>query len=111
MKVSPFVLLLTGFVIWSGAFLLLYGVQATGCHLDWHQIDVGPTSALRLLLAVMLVIVLALIGGLHWFATRALTEPQTDEVRLLHKIGGMLQAAALVATLITYGGVMWLTLC
>lgn len=111
MKVSPFALVLTGFVIWSGAFLLLYGVQATGCHLGWHQVDVGPTSALRLLLGFMLVAILALIGGLHWITTRALTEPQTDEVRLLHKIAGMLHAAALVATLITYGGVMWLTLC
>ena len=111
MKVSPFVLLLTGFVIWSGAFLLLYGMQATGCHFGWHQIDVGPTSALRLLLATILVLVLLLIGGLHWYAKRVLGEPQTDEAKLLLKIAGMLQAAALVSTLITYGGVMWLTLC
>lgn len=111
MKLSPFVLLLTGFVIWSGAFLLLYGVQATGCHLGWHQLDVGPTSALRLVLAFMLIVTLGLIGGLHWYATRELTEPQTDEARLLHKIAGMLHVAALVATVITYGGVMWLTLC
>lgn len=111
MKVSPFVLLLTGFVIWSGAFLLLYGVQATGCHLGWHRLDVGPISALRLLLAVMLAATVGLIGGLHWYATRELTVPQTDEARLLRTIASMLQVAALVATVITFFGVMWLTLC
>ncbi|MBC2773657.1 hypothetical protein H6M51_12350 [Rhizobium sp. AQ_MP] len=111
MKVSPFVLLLTGFVIWSGAFLLLYGVQATGCHLGWHRLDVGPISALRLLLAVMLAATVGLIGGLHWYATRELTEPETDEARLLRTIAGMLQVAAMVATVITFFGVMWLTLC
>ncbi|MFN7125916.1 MAG: hypothetical protein ACK4M8_08530 [Allorhizobium sp.] len=111
MKAPAFVLLLTGFVIWAGAFLLLYAAQATGCHLGWHRIEVGPISGLRLILAAMLVLVLALIGGLHWYGQRALGEPQTDEAKLLMKIGGMLQAAALVSTLITYGGVLWLTLC
>ncbi len=111
MKVSPFVLLLIGFVVWSAAFLMLYGAQATGCHLGWHRIDVGPISALRLLLVAMLLGTLALIGGLHRIATKGLPEPQTEEETGLRKIGGMLQAAALVATLITYGGVLWLTLC
>lgn len=111
MKISPFLLLLTGFVIWSGAFLGLYGAQATGCHLGWHQVEIGPISALRLLLAVMLVATVLLIAGLHVIAARSLGEPQSENARLLIKIGGMLQAAALVATVITYGGVMWLTLC
>lgn len=111
MKAPAFVLLLTGFVIWAGAFLLLYAAQATGCHLGWQRIEFGPFSALRLLLAAMLVLVLALIGGLHWYGKRALGEPQTDEAKLLTKIAGILQAAALVSTLITYGGVLWLTLC
>jgi hypothetical protein len=111
MKAPTFALLLTGFVTWSGAFLLLYGAQATGCRLGWHEIIIGPTSALRLLLAAMLVGTLALIGGLHWYARRTLDPPKTDEAEMLIKIAGMLQAAALVATFITYGGVFWLTLC
>lgn len=111
MKAPTFPLLLTGFVIWSGAFLLLYGAQATGCHLGWHEMKIGPTSALRLLLAAMLVATLALIGGLHLYAKKTLEEPVTDEAKLLRKIAAMLQVAALVATLITYGGVFWLTLC
>ena len=34
------VLLLAGFTVWSGGFVLLYGLQALGCAYDWayHRI-------------------------------------------------------------------------
>lgn len=108
---SPFLLMLAGFVMWSAAFLLLYATQATGCHLGWHQITVGPTSGLRLLLLAIFVIVLALMGRLFWSTKAALNQPQQDESRSLIQIAVMLQFAAVVATLITYAGVSWLMLC
>ena len=68
MKAPVFVLLLTGFVIWAGAFLLLYAAQATGCHLGWHRIEFGPISGLRLLLAVMLVVVNTVSALVHLYS-------------------------------------------
>lgn len=111
MKAPSFVLLLSGFVIWSGAFLLLYAIQATGCHLGWHQIQIGPISALRLLLVAILFVLLALVGWLVWHTSKVPRGQAAEEVRVLSEITRMLQIAALASTVIVYAGVVWLTLC
>lgn len=111
MKTSPFLLLLAGFAVWSAAFLVLYAVQATGCHLGWHRIDIGPTSALRWLLIIILLLVLALLAGLLWLTRTARNRLRSAETAPLMQIAMSLQAAAFVATVITYGGVSWLMLC
>jgi ABC-type xylose transport system permease subunit len=111
MKAPSFALLLAGFVVWSGAFLLLYAVQATGCHLGWHQVEVGPSSALRLLLVAIFLLVLTLLVWLVWHTKAQQNRLQTEEFKLLLQIAVLLQLAALCATMINYGGVLWLTLC
>jgi ABC-type xylose transport system permease subunit len=111
MKAPSFALLLAGFVVWSGAFLLLYAVQATGCHLGWHEIQIGPSSALRLLLVSLFLLVLTLMGWLVWYTRAQRNRLEAEEFKSLLQIASLLQLAALVATLINYGGVLWLTLC
>jgi heme/copper-type cytochrome/quinol oxidase subunit 2 len=110
MRVSPFIQILTGFIIWSAAFLLLYATQATGCHLGWHELDIGPVSVLRLLLTTIFVLVLALLGGLFWSA-RQVKDSSADRSETLTQIATTVHIAAIVSTLITFSGLFWLTLC
>ncbi|MDH4441590.1 MAG: hypothetical protein QE284_14530 [Rhizobium sp.] len=110
MKIFPMAGLLAGFILWSGLFLSLYGVQATGCKLGWHQIAIGPISLLRLLLSGLL---LTGMAGLYMMATRWLRadgDADPERQRLL-QIARMLHAAAVAATLLTFAGIVWLTLC
>lgn len=111
MKAPSFALLLSGFVIWSGAFLLLYAIQATGCHLGWHQIQIGPISALRLLLVAILLMLLVVVGWLVWHTSKPRRDQGAEEIRILSEITRLLQIAALASTVIVYAGVAWLTLC
>lgn len=106
----PFTLILTGFIIWSAAFLVLYGTQATGCRLGWHEVEIGPASALRWLLATMVVLVLALLVGLFRSA-RIGGGSDMDAPDTLRQIVSAVHLAAIVSTFITYSGVFWLTLC
>lgn len=111
MKAFPFAGLLAGFILWSGMFLVLYGVQATGCKLGWHQIAIGPISLLRLLLSCLL---LASIGLLYGMATHWL-RPAADETRgeqhVLLRIAMLVHVAAAAATFVTFMGIFWLSLC
>ncbi|MEZ0170356.1 hypothetical protein [Microvirga sp. TS319] len=51
---SPSLLLLVaGFGIWSSAFASLYAANAIGCASGWQNVDVGPISLNRLVLAVL----------------------------------------------------------
>lgn len=111
MKTFPFAGLLAGFILWSGAFLLLYAVQATGCKLGWQEIAVGPISLLRLLLSALLLSTLGLLyaAALLWLRP-ALDATEGDRHRLL-RIAKLVHLAAAVATLLTFGGIFWLSLC
>ncbi|THV20207.1 hypothetical protein [Peteryoungia ipomoeae] len=111
MKAPSFTFLLSGFLVWSVGFLLLYGVQATGCHLGWHEVPIGPISALRLILLALLAAMLALIGALVWHATKARRTAQSENIGILADIARLLQIAALASTVLVYAGVAWLTLC
>ncbi|TPP05454.1 hypothetical protein [Rhizobium glycinendophyticum] len=111
MKGHPFAGLLAGFVIWSAAFLLLYGVQATGCKLGWHETPLGPTSLLRGTLSGMVLTTFALFYLMerHWL--KPATGAPEDERRRLLQISRLANFTAAAATLVTFAGIFWLTLC
>lgn len=111
MRTFPFVGLLAGFTLWSGAFLLLYAMQATGCKLGWHEVPLGPTSLLRIVLSGVLLSALALF---YLMAKRWLrpTEDATDDERQhLLSISARVHLAATASTLMTFAGIFWLSLC
>ncbi|MBR0556905.1 hypothetical protein J5J10_14550 [Ciceribacter sp. L1K23] len=101
---NPFIALLAGFVVWSAAFLFLYGLQATGCHLGWHTVDFGGISLLRVLLLVSLI---ATIGTL--LVIRLRLRP-AGETGLLARIVNLANLAAVISTF-CFVGVAWLTMC
>ena len=110
MRVSPFIQILAGFIIWAAAFLLLYATQATGCHLGWQALDVGPVSVLRLSLTGIFLLVLVLLAGLYRYARQA-SGSSVDKTETLTQIATAVHIAAIVSTLITCSGLFWLTLC
>lgn len=108
MKPQPvFSLLLAGFLLWSAAFLGLYGVQATGCRLGWDTITIwGSVSLLRLLLVVGLILSLIAMGLLLAGIRRLqIVGNFTREVAVY------LTVAAFISSIVTFFGILWLTLC
>lgn len=66
---SALMLLVAGFTLWSGAFVLLYGVQALGCAYGWpHH---------RLVLIATYLASLAPLGWLAFWRPDRSGEPQT----------------------------------
>lgn len=111
MRTFPFVGLLAGFTLWSGTFLLLYALQATGCKLGWQEIPLGPISLLRIVLSGVLLSALAL---LYLIARRWLQpskEASDDDRHLILRISGLVHLAAAASTLVTFLGIFWLSLC
>ena len=111
MRAFPFVGLLAGFTVWSGAFLLLYALQATGCKLGWQDVAIGPISLLRIILVCVLLSVLALfyLIAKQWLQP---VKGKTDDTRqFLLRIAGLVHLAAAASTLVTFAGIFWLSLC
>lgn len=111
MRAFPFVGLLAGFVLWSVAFLVLYAVQATGCKLGWHLVSVGPASLLRLVLSGLLIVTLALLYVIDVRCLRPASGASDGERRLIMRVSKIVHIAAGAATLLTFAGIFWLTLC
>lgn len=57
-----------GWIVWSSAFVSLYGAQGLGCSLGWTSARIGSMNALTLALALLW---LAHLGLLAWLTSRA----------------------------------------
>ncbi|RUT34885.1 hypothetical protein EMQ25_02710 [Arsenicitalea aurantiaca] len=119
MSTSPvpairFWLLLLGFIAWSGAFVLLYGMLSVGCAAGWHLQMVGPMSLQRLMLVGLFILSLAGIGLLTfvqyrgWKARRRERPAPND---FLIAGGFFASLAALGATAFTFAPVVALSPC
>lgn len=90
-------LLISGFAIWSAAFLGIYAVQAIGC-----AIEVAPSLLRGTLIALTVISVLA-CAGVVWVAL------QWKGMLRLSAICAAV--AALAATALTFSGVLWMQMC
>jgi hypothetical protein len=98
--------LVAGFAVWCSALVVLYALHAIGCAFAWSA---GP---LRLALAVVLLVHLIVIGWMWRDLARAGPDPvfgQTDT--FLHMAVAWTVIAAFVATVLTLGPSLLLTLC
>jgi hypothetical protein len=91
--------LAAGFVLWSSAFIALYGIQAVGCAYDW------PLVLHRAALGLVLVAHLAALGLLIAKA------PRERERQFLADVTVWTLWAALAATVLTYSPALALTAC
>lgn len=104
--------LAAGFLVWSAAFVVLYGLHALGCAWGWDARAAGPTSLLRLVLVGAWVGHLALLVLLVLLARRLAGAAGAGEgPRLLAQATLVLSLAALVATLWTGLPVIAYPLC
>lgn len=91
--------LVAGFTLWATAFIALYTIQAVGCAFAW------PDLLHRGALGVALAVHLLAIGGL------IVKAPRGPERRFLASVTLFTLWAALVATVVTYGPALVLTIC
>ncbi|WEX10903.1 hypothetical protein [Chelativorans sp. AA-79] len=113
-KVVPFAMLLAGFVLWSFAFVVLYGIQATGCRLGWQSIEVmGPVTLQRTVLVILFLGFLTahfvLFRGLQ--SSRREAPEEVDSPAFTRQAGAQLALAALGAAAFCFAGVFWLSAC
>lgn len=108
----PLVAIVAGFAIWSLIFLMLYGVQATGCHLVGDDRAPGGHGPLRIVLigSLLLSLLAVLIPYIAW-RRQGRGKPGDDTASFAREVAGYVWLAAIIATPFCFGGVIWLTLC
>jgi len=115
MKVPPLLSIIAGFAMWSVLFLLLYGAQATGCHLAGGEPSAmaGPYPALRWTVMVLAALGTTAVMLLSWKKRTTRPDPSKvdDLTDFTREVSRYVWLGAAVATPITFIGVISLTLC
>lgn len=109
----PVLAITAGFTAWSVLFLALYGAQATGCRLGWHETELGVGLSVQR--AVLVALLAAGLAGLAllWTRLRAQqpVEHRSDGAGFLAAVASQAGLAALGAAAFCFAGVLWLTAC
>jgi hypothetical protein len=101
--------LVAGLLVWSSAFVALYGLHAVGCGLGWHEPG-QFLSLLRLVLVAVWVVHLAALAWLVAWYHRAAPGPERGKA-FLRLAAWTLALVGLGATLWTGAPVALLELC
>ncbi|UEM22884.1 hypothetical protein JL100_009110 [Skermanella mucosa] len=97
-------LLVTGFLLWSSAFVVLYGVQGLGCRLGWDDVGLGPVSLNRGALLAVWALHVGLIAAMAAIQVRRRSADRGAADRgtaFIDRAGLALTFCALVATIWT----------
>ena len=103
--------LVIGFVLWSTAFVALYGLHALGCAWNWGENGGSWTNALRMALTGVWGVHLALIGLLIPYLRRRRSHASKERAATLHTVALALTVAALIATIWIGIPVLMLPIC
>ena len=113
MMQHPLIWTTVGFILWSALFIILYAVQATGCHLGWHQVlFIGELSLLRVVMLLLLSV--AFVMSLLVYRQAKLSQVASDDGRtrsFFLEVGTYVWFAALAAIPLCFAGVGLLKLC
>ena len=114
-EIRPLVLVISGFLLWSAAFLAIYGAQAAGCSLGWDaRMLFGAVSVQRALLLVLFALVLvghaALVMRLNG-RTGPVETADAETADFMRTAARRLALIAAAASIVGFGGVVWLTGC
>jgi hypothetical protein len=110
----PFLMLLSGFVLWSVAFVVLYAVQALGCRLAWDGISLAGPLGLHRAVLVGLFAAFAVLQVLLYLLLRKSPKAvhrETGPRLFAAQAAAHLGLVALGAAIFTFAGVSWLTTC
>jgi hypothetical protein len=109
---APVAVLLAGFVLWSAVFVLLYAVQATGCRLGWHTVEVlGSVTVQRAVLVLLFLAAIAVHVALYLILRERAAPDGRRWSIFAGEAGELLALAALGASLFCFAGVFWLSAC
>ncbi|MGQ7793175.1 hypothetical protein ACUN0C_12260 [Faunimonas sp. B44] len=98
------ILLPAGFVVWSLAFIALYGLLSVGCELGWQGRHVGPLSMLRVLLLGLWAAHLAALAWLVRLCWRRVRAQEGDG----RGTAAFLDLASLAAMLAAFAATAWI---
>ncbi|MGE7370459.1 hypothetical protein ACQKKX_15565 [Neorhizobium sp. NPDC001467] len=109
----PVLLMVLGFVVWSGAFLGIYFTQATACSLAMQsQFLHASAGAFRLvLIGIVLAAIVAVIAVYRFQRQSPELSGDTRTSDFLKGVTTRVSVAALFSTAFCFIGVFWLTLC
>ncbi len=68
MSAARLLLAVSGLIVWSSGFVMLYAGLSIGCKAGVHQTGVLGANLLTALLFVVLIVHLAVLAGLQWHA-------------------------------------------
>ncbi|GEC17347.1 hypothetical protein [Nitrobacter winogradskyi] len=110
---SLLVWICSGFLAWGAAFAALYSAQALGCGFDWDEITIfGSIDAHRLLLIGLFLLALFASAVLARLCARLPHRIRADDTaRFLGNVAKLSAWAALAATLVSLGPVLFTTAC
>lgn len=115
MRTSPLLSIMAGFVLWAGLFVLLYGVQATGCHLAGNGASAlaGTHPTLRWALMILAAFGTAIVALLCWNKRAGRPDSATPDetTEFTREVSRYVWLGAAVATPFTFFGVAFLSLC
>lgn len=110
-------LLPLGLVIWSSAFVGLYGLLSIGCAFGWDTMALGPASLLRWLLVALWLAHLGAIGALFLVCRRLVRgaggrDPGAREIDVfLSRAALAATVVSLAVTIVNYAPILGLTIC
>lgn len=101
-----------GFVIWSAAFVIIYGLHGIGCAYGWDAVAVGATSLHRVVqVAVWLLFLPPLLILALRLRRRRLQLESGGSRRWMALLGETTAWAGLAATIITFAPTVTTSVC
>ena len=105
-------LLCAGLVIWSSAFVSLYGALSLGCRFGWERVEIGPLSLQTVVLVGLWLAHIALIGALLlWTRQRLRRAGAADPEGFFARSAFAATMVALAVTVINYAPILGLSAC
>lgn len=106
-------LVAVGFTAWAVAFIAIYGMQAVGCRLAWHEVEVFDSMSLQRLQQILLYAIglgasVVLYRALSAESRRA---PRDTTAGFLANVSAYGALAAVGAVAVSFAGVLWLSAC
>lgn len=112
MKLPDMAWAIAGFVIWSAAFVIIYGLHGIGCAYGWDAIPIGPTNLQRFVqVAVWLAFLPPLVMLALRLRRRRLQSEPGEPKRWMALVGETTAWGALAATIITFAPTATTSVC